>query len=400
MIYDYFVNQASELLDLTRRGKIPHLGAVSFQRTVSKGLKPFSEKSKRIVIAPTKVEAIIGKQWLPGVMKSLKGIKDNNQYSAFAAWFDKPYVDMVIQEMLEVAESQGLTVVSGDISSYDQSFHPNFLMDIARIIGSWVKGYEKIIPNMVEALIYNTTLITPSGVISPKPHTLFSGSIITNLGGTSGNKIVKKMGEELGMYSLLRDQSQGDDFAVVGQGVTPDTMQEIFGLFGFDVSATKQLYEPRCVHYLQNLHVLGSLGGMASDYRVLGSALVYERMQYNRDDYNPYMEAVQTISKLENAAFSPWFEVLVNFIANNDKYKLYRDIPHAIDIIRRGGEGTKDMLARTRIGSINKGIMIGEEDGFSRATTNGVLRGELLPPIGSRERFLRVYGKRRIDAAL
>jgi hypothetical protein len=57
-------------------------------------------------------------------------------------------------------------------------------------------------------------------------------------------------------------------------------------------------------------------------------------------------------------------------------------------LVRSGDVGTEvvqhDVAAAWKSGH--------ESDGFSSMVVNGVLRGEVLPPVGSKERFLRALG--------
>jgi hypothetical protein len=398
-IYKWYVQDAHQALDTLKRGKIVHWKAAAAQRLTSRGLKPYDPKSKRLVIAIGKTEAIVGKTWTPSVQNYLKNIRMlDADIMTFMAWNDTPVIDYECQKLLKYAKSSNEIVVSGDLSSFDQTFSPQLIVDVGETIAPWVQGYEKVIPAMAESMAYHVSLLTPTKFYREQPSSMKSGSILTNLFDCLGNLLAQFYGEELGLYKLTGTSVQGDDFIVLGQGVNPESTEAAYKELGFEANKSKQYYRPNSLSYLQRLHFLDYLGGMASVYRVLGSCLVYERMRYKSKDYNPYMEAIQTIAKLENAAFNPYFTDLVNFVKSGDKFQLGADLP-ATEVISKAGKLADDVIQRGKEQTVNFGTMQADVTGFERSATNGVLRGKVVPPIGTRERFLFVYGKERVNKA-
>jgi hypothetical protein len=294
--------------------------------------------------------------------------------------------------MLWTAEKAGRTVLSTDFSSYDASIPPWMIVDGCKVLGSWIQGHESVLERLGVALAYNTSLLTPSKFYEPQPSSMKSGSGLTNIIDGIDHLLVQVYGDELGLYKIVNGSIQGDDGLLDGPGVSPETFSEAASHFGIVANASKQFFVPRALTFLQKLHILGAPGGIGSVSRSLGSALNYERMRFSRREWNKYAETVQTISKLETAAFNPYFVELVHFIQSGDKYKLWADIP-AAKLLEDSGPTGSEVLERQFQASINRPA-VEAKDGFSQALTNGVLRGETPPPFGTVDRFSRVYGSR------
>lgn len=398
-VFKYYMDLGREYVEALRSGRKVRFRAAIAQRLVSRGLKPYDPKSKRIVSALEKTEAIIGKMFMAPLQEAMKHVTING-ICPVAAWHDLPFIDNQIQLMLDQAATNNLAIVSGDISSYDQSFAPDLMSELGRVASAWFKSpaEQRQVENHFNSVAYAVGLFSPTQVFPYGPTALPSGSVLTNGVGTLGNILTQMVGEELGLYRIISLQAQGDDFLCLGNDVTPETIQEAYSFMGFEAHKEKQFYERGFVQYLQRLHIHKYYGGIASAYRTLGSTLVYERMRFKRGDWNPYLEAIQTIAKLGNLEFHPAFETVVNFIKSGDKYELGANLS-ASDVIRKAGELSEEVLAQAHAATLNP-ISMDDDSSFSRSAINGVLRGEILPPFGSRERFLRVYGKERIDKAL
>lgn len=389
--FNWIMNRAEELRALFSESRatneIPLWYATAGQRLVAKGPKPFSPKSKRLVIAYPKEEAVLGNTWAPNVMNKLRAAVMPSGNRIMAAWFNLPVVDSNAQVILEDANNQGLIVNSGDISAFDATVPPWLLMDVGRVIASWVRGGQHLVENMFKAMVYRTVLITPGGFYGPGPSSMKSGSVVTNLGGSCSNIVIQFYGEELGLYSLRSLAVLGDDFLAAGPGVNPETTERTFASFGMEANQKKQFYQKDALQFLKRLHYRGIPGGIASAYRTLGSCLSLERLAEKPSEWSQWAYVVQALSKLSNLSFNPLITETVSFLAEGDRLQLGRDMSPQAVVASSGDAGTRILAEDSR----KSWKQMGDGVKFENWLVNGVLRGEVAPPVG-RERFKRVYG--------
>jgi hypothetical protein len=292
-------------------------------------------------------------------------------------------------------ESGSRTILSTDFSGFDQTQVPWLINEIGKVIAYWIRGGSVWVARLVERMVYHTSILSPVGFFKPGPASMKSGHGFTNLIDSLISLLNYFYGIRMGAWKINNAMVQGDDGAADGDGVTPDVFQEISAQLGLEASAKKQFYEEDAMHYLQRLHIQGKLGGIYSVFRALGSVLSYERLKTDPDDWNPYLEAGQTISRIDNTAFNPMHYDLAWLVANHDKYELGRNLSPR-EVIDRAGEQWNQVMRNVSHETINATVSRGE--GFTRSPTNRVLRGELLSPFGSHERFVEVYGERAAQA--
>jgi hypothetical protein len=299
--YEYAKAEAERLLRETNEesAPVPHFIAVSFQRLVQKGEDIANEKRKRLVIGFPKEDAILHKLYTPRLMIELRKGVCPGGVRRMCGWTNLPIIDVNMQHMLREAESNGRTVMSGDVSNFDASVPPNILLAVGKVIASWIRGYSILVRKLIEAFVQNTTLITPNKIYSATPSSVKSGSGITNLIDSEVLLTALYYGEELGLYKIHNEAVNGDDFIVDGDGVTDKSIEESFSHFGLVVHPEKQFSEPRALHYLQRLHWLGRPGGIASVMRTLGHVLSLERIP-PRKDWNSYAYIVRALSQVNN----------------------------------------------------------------------------------------------------
>jgi hypothetical protein len=295
-----------------------------------------------------------------------------------------------MQKMLRRADGLGLSIVSGDISGYDASIAPVLIEIAGDIMKYWCRAGELPL-QMAKALANKIELLHPDGVELAQPSSMKSGSGLTNLVDTIILLLILFAGEELGKYRLLNLTGNGDDFLALGHGVTPDTISETFQEFGMDVHPDKQFYEPGFLSYLQRIHRYGYIGGAASTFRVLNSATSYERLKYKASEWNPYVDSLRALAQLENANFSPWFEDFVKFFESGDKIKLGAIFKNPMTLVRKAGDTGIDVMKADIVGAWHSNA---HPDSFSQWAINGVLRGKVLPPLGSVDRHKQIYGER------
>jgi hypothetical protein len=364
--------------------------AFASTRLVSKGPDWTKPKKKRLVIACEKAEAIVARQATMSLQEELKTLKYGDaKLGPWVVWNDAPHVDLDIQRMLEDADRKGIAVVSGDWSGFDTTLPPWLFEYGAHILATWVEGGQWINAH-IETLANSVRLLTPDRIYEPQPSSMKSGSGFTNMLGGILNLLILHYGEALQAYEIHGVTVQGDDFLCYGPGVTPEKIAEVASQFGMIANAGKELYVKGSCNYLQKLQIKGWYGGIFPAYRSLGSILSYERLSHSSKDWNAYSDIVRAIAQLENCAFHPCFEALVHYVASGDKFQLGKTMS-ATKVLRKAtNAGLED--ARTMHKTVT-GEHFDESD-WAHNAVNGVLRGETLPPLGTIERFRRVYGKR------
>jgi hypothetical protein len=387
--YKWYVNRVNQLVKELNvdDDTLPTWIAIMGQRLVQKA-EGKEEKRKRIIMAFPKEEAILWKLLTPVAMESIREWKLSGQVKIMCGWYDLPTIDIEMQRMLINAESKGRTVLSGDVSNYDASLPPQILMDVGAVLARHVSGKSRLYEKLVRAMLYNTYLITPNKLWEPQPSSLKSGSGVTNLIGSLTNIAIQYYGVEAGIYKLDNMAVLGDDFVLDGEGVSPEATEEVFSHLQMESHPDKQFYEPKALHYLKRLHILGLPGGIASVFRTLGSALSFEQLQFKPAEWNPFAYVVRALSQLQNAVFNPAFEDLVHYLQSGDKYGLGAEYTPD-ELVKKAGKPGEQMLKADETATWKHHS---KENGFTSWAVNGVLRGETLPPLGN-ERFNRVHAQ-------
>jgi hypothetical protein len=347
------------------------------------------------VIAFPKDNAIVWKILTPSAIEALRMITADGGVRIFVGWVDLPAIDMNMQVMLKLAEAEGRTVLSGDVSNFDANLPPKLIEKIGEVIGSWTRGYEHLFANLVRGELYNTSLITPNKFWDAQPSSLKSGSGGTNFVGSLCNLAIQYYGEEIGMYKVRNVCVLGDDFVLDGEGVSPEATSEVFAHFGMESNPSKQFVERGFLHFLQRLHQLGRPGGIASVMRTLGHAMSLERLQFPSSQWNKYSYTVRTLSQLQNAVFNPWFTSLVDTVKSGDRVKLGADFNDPNELVKQSGIAGEYMLEQA--GNVTWKDL-GKMTAFPNWAVNGVVRGESLPS-DVNALYQRVYGREFHEAA-
>jgi hypothetical protein len=388
--YAYILDRAQHAMTRLKRGETIDWVAIAGQRLVSAGIDwAESEKKKRLIIAVEKAEPLIWKTFTPGLYDALRPVCHNG-IPIFLAWSDPVVIDYFMQVALDRAHSHGGVILSGDVSGFDQSVNPDLFAYLGPVLDNWLKSSTRLGTGLINSMSRTTSVITPGRIYPPGPMGMLSGSGGTNLGDSLYNLTVLYYGEAKGYYKIDFVSVQGDDFLVFGEGVTPEAIAKTYEEVGMSAHPDKQLFAPDAASFLQKLHYRGMIGGIASVYRTLSSALTYERMSFGGDEWNPYVDIVRTISQLENTVFHPCFEELVSFMKRGDKYRLGEGKP-ALWIMKQAGETGQKVIARDFAASWKSGH---DPKDFGKLVVNGVIRGEKLPPLGSKERWSRAYSDR------
>lgn len=388
--HDWYVNRVRELYsvlsDTKSTSELPTWGATVAQRLVQKGPEPFNPKGKRMVIAFPKEEAILGKMAIVTLMEGLKEARTPWGSRFMSAWYNMPTVDITCNNMLHKASQNNLIVNGSDFSGFDASAPPWLLWEVAQIISTWSQN-SQFVRNLLYMSIYKTELITPIKHWQAQPSSVKSGSSFTNMIGSCFNMLAHFYGEEIGNYELKDLCVLGDDAIAVGPGLNPDSFTESVKDLNLTAHPDKQFYHPDSLLFLQRFHSTDRIGGVASVYRTLASVLSLERLSVKPKDWNKFAYVVQALSRLENAAFHPYFTELVEFVASGDKLQLGRNMDPS-EILTGAGDAGEEF---TSDDSLRPWKQTGEAVSFTDWPVNGVLRGEELPS-ESETLFRRVYG--------
>lgn len=376
------------------------LRAIMAHRLTSGGPGDWDTK-ERPVIAMEKADAVVGKCVTYYLLSALRlkrfGLMGDTGAS-FIAWNDAPFLDIEMQRILNYAKStEDVVINSSDVSAFDSSTNSDLIMLAGEIVGYWMKGGQKFVRALTESMACHTSLLTPLKVYPATRGGVKSGDGLTNLVDTIISLFVFIYGHFVGAYELHTFYAQGDDGIQVGRGITPENISDIYKECGFDANPSKQWQAPGTVQYLQKLFVLDYKGGIFPTARSAGSALTYERMKYREGEWSPEAQTVSIISSLENAAFNPLFDRMVEFIASGDRYHLHSSVGRASKILERAGQTGLELLTTSKEATVNKQVSDELVNGFDLGITNGVLRGESFPAKGSDAYWQRVYREARIE---
>jgi hypothetical protein len=385
-IFDWYLARAKEMArQIEDTGEAPTFFAVMFQRLVQKGPNAYGPKSKRIVMGLGKENAILGKTFSVPIINARKALVINGARTMIG-WTRLPDIDIEMQDLLRVAEKSRQIVVSGDVSNFDASVPPQLILDVGEAMSSWFRSGSRILNAMVQGIVHNTWLITPNKLWAPTMGSVKSGDWGTNILDSGCIEVVLFYGEEAGFYKLDRHYALGDDFLALGQGVTPDSISEVFKLFGLESHPAKQFYVKNALHFLQRLHIHGRIGGIASVMRTLGHALGFEHMEYKPGEFNRFSYVVRALSQVNNCVFNPYFSALVDTLREGDAEELgARFTPD--EVASQSGKAGKYIIREDTNAPWKAGAT-----SFPNWPVNGVLRGETLPPPGN-ALFQRVYGE-------
>nr|QQM16324.1 putative replicase [Notsystermes virus] len=396
---EFILRRAHFCLDRWQRGEIVHLNAIVGKRLAQKK-DPL--KRKRLIIALEKAEPVVAKTFTSVLLPKL-AVAQGGRFSVppFVALTDIPVIDLAMQRVLQEASKSNRAVISGDYSGYDRSLRPWFMQYAAGILAYWVKGGKFIIP-MVRSMTEHTMLVTPDHIWLERPSAMKSGSGLTNILDSLCNLLIIFYGQEIREWTIHNVCVQGDDFILDAEGAAPENLYRVARLFNVEANPDKQYVHTGSLMFLQRLHFLGYLGGIASIERTIGSAMSYERLMATPEEWRGSLpgasDVVRTRAQLENTAMHPAFEDFVRYVASGDKYKLYAGRPES-DILAGAGTGALEYLRRSG-GAQSLMLTNGNVSraSFMKSATGGVLDGERLPPPGSRARWLRVYNERATAA--
>lgn len=400
---EFYLDRATRQFNELKAGNPVVWNAVMGIRTSpSHGLDPMNNaKAKRIICMVDKANAFCGGKYYSQMMVQKKTLRYGQAATlVHVAKFDICVLDMEMQRALNYCHAKGLIPLCGDYSSFDTTIDPTIQRAIWKYRDPWITGAGRFFSTYKESVL-SSKLYTPTEVMynTEASNGVMSGDYDTNDSDSDACLLGYESGVKLGLYQLDGFYVNGDDSVGFGKGLEPEVFERVSNMCGYIANQDKQFYKPDTITYLQRLHVRGHFGGVYSTYRALSGCLGLEHTpRYGRDNPDaPYLQAIEVISRLTNAAFHPGFEDLVEFIKSGDKYKLGADL--SPEEVLKHASSEEWQYAIADHSTINSQVMSADQSSWAENPVNLVLRGKQLPPAGSVERFRLVYGQQRITDA-
>lgn len=232
-------------------------------------------------------------------------------------------VNTGVTTLMNHAKSNDLSIVSIDFSAYDASLKPYLIREGFNYIKLLYQNkYHPDIDRICERFI-SIGIITPEGTWTGE-HGVPSGSTFTNeIDSLCQYLIALSYPNE----KLEHFQIQGDDGLYACKD--PKALMEWFNSFGLNVNMDKSRINKQDCSYLQLMFhptfVDGSeFVGVYSTYRAILRLCYLETFtDFTKDDLTgkDYF-AIRSLSILENCKYHPYFEQLVKFVVERDKYSL------------------------------------------------------------------------------
>jgi hypothetical protein len=232
-------------------------------------------------------------------------------------------IDLAITQLINHAQVNGLSLLSIDFSSFDNS--------VKRKLQTY--AFNDYFPSLFQSKYrpeivsqgrrFNEIgLITPSGLWKGQ-HGIPSGSAYTNEVGSVVQYGISNTYKD----KLLYSQVQGDDGAYATSD--PDGLKDHFRSYGLEVNDKKSYISDDFIVYLQNLYHRdyikdGLISGIYPTYRALLRIVYQERFNDFSEDSITGKDyySIRTLSILENCKHHPLFKQLVQYVSSLDKYNL------------------------------------------------------------------------------
>uniref|UniRef100_A0AAT9JGA1 RNA-dependent RNA polymerase n=1 Tax=Cryptotermes secundus picobirna-like virus 1 TaxID=3133502 RepID=A0AAT9JGA1_9VIRU len=378
------------------RGIIPKwYGVFGIRTSPSRGLYPLKTvKNKRVIVMMPKNGLFHGRQIYPKAMAQRRTLRYGQARSlVHIAWSDIPAIDLEMQRFLNWCKASQLVPISTDFAAYDTSVVSELWYEMAEARNKWIVGGGKFISSLARAAS-NAAILTPLEIVESEGGSIHSGDWDTNGADSDLNKAVWLYGYYAGVWGEPSFYVQGDDGVGAAKGVDPESFAAVASLFGYSANAEKQYYKADKVTFLQRLHIRGHLGGVYSTYRALSSCIGLEHLRVEPKKMNPYVQALEIISRLLNASFNPLLGSLVEFVKHADEYELGAKLP-AREVIKRAGESAAEVLLDPS--TLTASVASSDLGEWGRNVINLALRGEILPIIGGVDYFSLVYGQKRVS---
>jgi len=254
--------------------------------------------------------------------------------SSFSAWEG---FDVVENTMDKQGFFKGYkSLISLDYTKMDQHCGEDFTQLVYDIVAPVFQARFR--PLLKEVMFHTNNIPVLIGMdkIATGSHGLASGSGFTNFNESVFSQFVHLLiGKKLGI-EIAKNQILGDD-AVMSLPITYEMLPEVIAEAGYEVGqefnpGKQEVSETNCT-YLQrffdiDISVKGTnvVAGCYPSILAINSAINPERFHDARK-WNEKMEILRWIMILENCNHSPYFEQLIEFFIEGDKFKLGLIIP-------------------------------------------------------------------------
>jgi hypothetical protein len=232
-------------------------------------------------------------------------------------------VDVGVTACMNHANQEGLNLLSIDFSAYDASLKPYLIKEGFNYIKKLYQASTHPDLDYICERFTSIGILTPDGEFTGD-HGVPSGSTFTNeIDSICQFLIAKSYPHE----SLDKFQIQGDDGLYACKD--PSKLMEWFESYGLNVNEDKSLVRTDTAQYLQLVYNDkysrdGINVGVYPTYRALLRLCYLESFtDFSRDNIEgkDYF-AIRALSILENCKYHPYFERLVKFVIDRDKYSL------------------------------------------------------------------------------
>lgn len=354
----------------------------------------------RAVCAMPKDDTVLGKPLLNRLIEAAKTLKNNDGSRIFVAYFTPEVIDKSMEIMLETANAHDLPFLSTDYSGFDKTVPPWAAMDVAEALSRWMSPrMAKVFMSLVWTAFYHTSCITTTRIVPEGPSSVKSGSWLTNCIDSFVNLAVQRYGLEAGFYQSIIDQVvNGDDGALCGEGINPESFAAAAAQIGLEANADKQYFAKDQLSFCQKIYFRGLPGGVYPISRTMAALISTEDDVPMIPDDNAeyqYVLTYRTLCRLDVARFNPNFVEFVKLIQQDDKLHLCSDM-EAARVAKLAGayadRYSREALEKPWKSPGQKVTASNSRDsGFGLLPVNRVLRGDYPPPPG-KARFKWVYG--------
>jgi len=228
------------------------------------------------------------------------------------------------------------TLLSLDYTKMDQHCGEDFTQFVYDIIAPVFQ--EKFRPLLKESMFHTNTIPVVIGIdkVVTGTHGLASGSGWTNFNESVFSQAVHYLIARKVDVTLEKNQLLGDDGVMslpIIDDMLPEIIAEVGAVMGQEFNPDKQKISNTNIIYLQrffsnSIFIKGSrvVAGCYPSILAINSAINPERFHDPRK-WNEEMEILRWIMILENCNHSPYFEQLIEFFIEGDKFKLGLTIP-------------------------------------------------------------------------
>jgi hypothetical protein len=298
-------------------------------------------KSRFIFMAPFSLN-ITEKTYLYPLMEIIR----NRKMPFFSAWEGFREVELGFESQRFF---DGDVLIQQDYTAMDKSLNKTTIEIFLAIVRPvFQKQFQEELSELVEH-IFDIPIMIALGKVTVGRHGMPSGSGFTNFFESIISYYVWKLNVKNGV-PIMHSQGLGDDLAFSVQvppeeidefisSVGPTVISNTSSSVGLIVQPEKQLFDRYTTIYLQRFFdkripnpTSGMVLGMYPSILAINTAMNPERFHDPRK-WSSKMEILRWIMILENCKNLPYFQDLVQFFIEGDKFKLGLEIPDFFEVL-------------------------------------------------------------------